>query len=56
MYWRECVTALPAFVPSVTLVGMMPAGGAGGESVSSVKVTVKPLVLCAAEAGQTAVI
>jgi len=50
------VTELPVKDPSVTLVGRTPAGGGGGESVSSVKVTVSPLVPCAAETGEMVVI
>ena len=55
VYWLECVTELPALVPSMTLDGKTPAGGAGGVSVSKVKVTVK-LVPCAAVAGLRVVI
>ena len=55
-YWLECVPEVPAMVPIITLFGMTPAGGAGGTSVSSVKVTRRLVEPCGAEAGLMAVI
>jgi hypothetical protein len=56
VYRLACVTEAPVIVPRITLWGMTPTGGAGGVSVSRVKVTTKPVVPCGAEFGLTAVI
>ncbi|PWB70425.1 MAG: hypothetical protein C3F15_13875 [Holophagae bacterium] len=54
--WLEWEAEVPTSVPIVTLLGSTPDGGAGGLSVSRVKVTSRPLVPCSAELGSTAVI
>ena len=53
-YWLVCVSILPEFVPMVTVLGAIPAGGTGGVLVElRMNVTVNPLTPCVATAGDT---
>ena len=56
MYWLVCVTEVPVRLLIITLSGITMASGAGGLSVSSVKVTRTLVVPWAAEFGSTTVI